>query len=384
MTKSTNPLKIGFVLDDGLDNPDGVQQNILTLGKWLVDAGHEVKYLVGETHRNDLPGVIVLSRNLRVSFNGNRLSIPLFSSATKIKALIKNEKFDIVHVQVPYSPFMAARLLKRVGSATAIVGTFHILPTSAVSLWGTKLLGMLLFWNLKKFNRHLAVSEPASIFAKQSFGINCDILPNPVDIKKYKNNQKIDNGSDSVRIVFLGRLVPRKGCGYLLKAIKTMLDNYPPATKFQINICGDGPQSKQLMQYAADNNLLGYMSFHGFVSEQDKIKMLRQADIAVFPSLNGESFGIVLVEAMAANGGIVIGGDNPGYRSVLGSLPESLIDPRLTDDFSKMLAQFIDSPDSRRYLLQKQQALVGQFDIDIIGPKLLKIYSDCIYAKKSG
>src|ERR1700760_451276 len=104
-------MKIGLVLDDTLDTPDGVQQYVIQVGTWLTAQGHEVHYLVGATERTDIPHIHSLSRNLKVKFNGNRMSMPLPTSKRTLKRFLHEQQFDVLHVQVPYSPFMAGRLL---------------------------------------------------------------------------------------------------------------------------------------------------------------------------------------------------------------------------------------------------------------------------------
>src|SRR4051812_47082988 len=99
MANTPQTYKIGFVLDDGLDKPDGVQQYILTLGAWLSEQGHEVHYLVGQTNRTDIKNVHSLSKNIRVQFNGNRMSIPLPTSSRKLRSFLRAEHFDILHIQ---------------------------------------------------------------------------------------------------------------------------------------------------------------------------------------------------------------------------------------------------------------------------------------------
>ncbi|HTH72515.1 MAG TPA: glycosyltransferase family 4 protein, partial [Candidatus Pristimantibacillus sp.] len=105
-------LKIGLVLDDSLDKVDGVQQYVLIVGRWLTAQGHDVHYLVGETKRTDLPGMHSLARNVKVRFNKNRMAIPLPANLRAIRALLKREQFDVLHVQVPYSPALAGRIIK--------------------------------------------------------------------------------------------------------------------------------------------------------------------------------------------------------------------------------------------------------------------------------
>lgn len=375
MKKNTR-LRIGFVLDDGLDKPDGVQQNILTLGSWLTLQGHDVYYIVGETFRTDLANVIILSKNIKVNFNGNSLTIPLLSSSKKITDTV-NKKFDIIHVQVPYSPLMSARLINRLDEKTKVIGTFHILPTGKISYFGTKLLGIWLIRNLKKFDKHLAVSPPAKDFAQQTFNIKCEVLPNPVDLDKYRPSDIVKKNDDVVKLLFVGRLVSRKGCKYLLEAINKIVIENNTKNAFHLDICGDGLLRKNLEAYVAKNNLNNYVTFHGFVDEDKKILMMQRADISIFPSVSGESFGIVLLEAMAA-GGIVLGGNNPGYSTILSKSTESLIDVKDIDKFSLKLANLISSRIDRQRIYRSQQELVKQYDVNVVGKNLLAIYKDCI------
>ena len=125
-------MKIGFVFDDSLDNLDGVQQYITTLGAWYVQQGHEVHYLVGETKLTEMAGGLVhsLSRNIHVRFNGNRLSVPRRSSSKHIKQLLAELKLDVLHVQMPFSPLMAAKVINSAEPRTAVIATFHIAPYS--------------------------------------------------------------------------------------------------------------------------------------------------------------------------------------------------------------------------------------------------------------
>ena len=104
-------MKIALVLDDSLDKPDGVQQYVLTLGSWLTSQKHEVHYLVGATSRKDIPNVHSLSANMRVRFNKNRASMPMIANRKAIRALTEKEKFDVLHVQMPYSPLLAGKII---------------------------------------------------------------------------------------------------------------------------------------------------------------------------------------------------------------------------------------------------------------------------------
>src|SRR4051812_3995826 len=113
-------LKIGLVLDTSLDPTDGVQQYVISVGEWLRGRGHDVHYLVGQTARHDLPNVHSLARNIGVVFNGNRTTIPLPTSRRKLRRFLDRQRFDVLHVQTPHSPFMSQRLILVADKRTAI------------------------------------------------------------------------------------------------------------------------------------------------------------------------------------------------------------------------------------------------------------------------
>lgn len=365
-------MKIGFVLDDGLDNPDGVQQYVKGLGKWMSNVGHEVHYLVGETSSADVDNIHVLAKNLSVRFNANRLSTPLPAPGRKIESLLREEMFDILHIQVPYSPFMAGKVIKHSASSTHVVGTFHVLPFGMLQRLGIRAWGRLLRRSSKGIDYMIAVSEPAAELCKTTMGITPTVIGNHVDIAKYRTSTK--RTSDVVNLVFLGRLVERKGILELLEAIKIIQDSKLVRKPIKVHIGGDGPLSKKVSEYISDNNLSSVVTMYGKVSEKDKPSFLAQANIAIFPSLGGESFGIVLIEAMAANAEVVIGGDNPGYRSVLGNHEHLLVNPREHKGFARDLAELCNKPELRRKLNLKQQQLIQSYDINIIGERILDVY----------
>jgi phosphatidylinositol alpha-mannosyltransferase len=374
---SRQKLKIAFVLDDGMDRQAGVQQYLLTLGVWYQSLGHEVHYIVGETENQAIPNLHVMSRNFKAYFNGNRVSTPLPASRQKIKSLLVREQFDMLHIQVPYSPFMAAQVINLAPKQTVIIGTFHIMPYGWLQVIGNWLLGLSLRRSLRKFDKMFAVSSAAQRFAKQSFGVDCEVLPNPIDYHKYHVARKRQKTNATKELVFIGRLVTRKGCGELLKALAYLNEHGLASRPWQLRICSDGPQRKALTQYAVEHGLDPRISFEGYITEAQKICFLQTADIAVFPSLGGESFGIVLTEALAAGSAIVLGGDNPGYRTVLESFPGSLFDPKDTVSFAELLAQYIDDQSAWDDLFDKQQTIGDAYDVSNIGRRLLETYNRC-------
>ncbi len=375
-------MKIGFVLDDSLDKPDGVQQYIMTLGAWLVSRGHEVHYLAGESNRADLKSVHSLSRNVGVRFNQNRMSIPLPASTTKIKELLGKLKLDVLHVQMPYSPMLGAKVIKQASPATAVVGTFHIVPYSDFERYATRLLRLWLHRTLARFDGVISVSPAAKLFAKESLGLSSEVLPNVVNVASLSKGKALESlKDDKTNIVFLGRLVERKGSLQLLEAAD-ILNQQGKLEKLRILICGTGPLERRLRRFIAAKGLASNVQFLGFVDEQEKADYLASADIAIFPSLGGESFGIVLIEAIAAGAGMVLGGDNPGYQNVLeeASVLFNAAQPR---EIAAKLSEYAESRSKRQAVHHKQQEILKRYDVQTVGPRIEAFYQDAI-AKRKG
>jgi phosphatidyl-myo-inositol alpha-mannosyltransferase len=371
-------MKIALVLDDTLDTPDGVQQYVLTIGAWLATQGHEVHYLVGQTIRSDIPNVHVMSRNIHVKFNGNRMSMPLPVSNRRLRTFLTEQQFDVIHVQVPYSPFMAGRLVKSAPRRTAIVGTFHILPYSRLVTFANHLLAAANRRSGKRFDRMLAVSAPARLFARSIYGYEAEVLPNPVQLAQFRG---IESGNPDTNIVFLGRLVERKGSLQLLQAVAYLKEEQLYRGDFRVYIGGKGELQPVLTAFIHDHGLEDVVALQGFVEEADKAAFLAQADIAVYPSLAGESFGIVLLEGMAVARGVVLGGNNPGYAAVLEPYAGQLFDPRDTRAFAELLAWQLDHPEARARAAELQRGYVEHFDVAVVGSHLVSIYTHLLQTK---
>jgi phosphatidylinositol alpha-mannosyltransferase len=373
-------VKIGFVFDDSLDSYDGVAQYVKNLGGWLSEQGHEVRYLVGETKMLFWEGgkVYSMSKNIKVSFNGNQARIPYKASKKRIKEILRDEQFDILHVQIPYSPLMSQKIINVADNKSAIIGTFHVAPGDFMSTWGGHILRLLYRNSIKKFGKILSVSIAAEKYAKSAFHVNTTILPNVVDVEKFKSAYTKNKTRD---ILFFGRLVPRKGAKEMIEAFN-ILSKYEKNVR--LSIAGSGPMENELKKLVHELKIDEKVEFLGFIEEADKAKLLASAKIVCFPSLGGESFGIVLIEAMAAGGGVVIGGDNAGYRSVLGKKSELLFNPKDPLAFAGKLSELLKNKKLRQELHDWQQNEVLQYDINTVGKKLEKVYSGALVAKHKG
>lgn len=371
MSPRTDRLRIALVYDDTLDRHGGIAQYCLTLGAQLQRRGHEVAYLVGQSDTNDRQGAPVrsLARNVVVCFNGNRLSIPLRSSRREIAATLVAARVDVVHVQVPYSPVMAGRVLATVDDETAVVGTCHVYSERPIPRAGARLLGRVTAETLRRFDELVAVSPPAAEFARL-LGVQVSaVVPNMIEIEALQGGPA-PRGRARPTIVYVGNLVPRKGVDGLIAGFAVLAVDHPTA---RLTIAGDGPLRGRLERQAQRLGVAHRVDFAGAVSEAEKGVLLRNADIACFPARYGESFGVVLLEAMAAGAGVVVGGANPGHRFVLGR-DELCVDPDAPLAVADALRRLLSNPASRRKLAREQAETVVRFDAACVTDQVMEVY----------
>lgn len=377
-------LKIAQVIDDTLDSTDGVQQVVLATGKWLTEQGHEVHYIASDTQRTDLPHVHSLARNLRLRFNGNRLGMSLPADRQAIRELLAREDFDVVHIQVPYSPFLSGRLIRALPERTALVGTYTILPLSSLARTGGKVLGWAQRATISRFDELLGASGPAAVYSEQVTGRHTVPVGNPVDGTPFtaaRAQALAEADHDGpVRVLFLGRLVERKGAGALLEA--AALARHRTDRDFHVEIAGKGPLLEQYQKRAQELGIEDIVTFSGFVAEEAKPELLAHADVIALPALGGESFGISLVEAFAAGTGAVLAGNNEGYSAVAGPLTECLVDPQDAEGFARRLAELIDDPGQRAQMSRKQVERARSFASDVVGRRIVASYHRAIRARQ--
>lgn len=378
MSIAKNKLKIAFLFDDSLDRPDGVQQYVLLVGQWLTAQGHQVYYLCGESYRNDLSNIVSISSNITVRFNGNRMTIPFYVRKKDLIDILNNN-FDVWHIQMPYSPMLTGRIIKyyikNKLKLPILCATFHIYSEKYLIKLSSKVLAKMTETTTSKINLIYSASLASEKFCLENYHRNSKFLGYPIDfnrfyeaqpLKKY-SHQKIQN------ILFIGRLVPRKGCLQLLKAVKFLKEDLA-VSNFRVLICGHGPLLHQLQKYTEVNHLKHIVHFEGYVTEEDKPKYYASSDITVFPSLGGESFGIVLLEALASGKSVVLAGNNYGYSNVLKQKPELLFNPLQPDILAKKIAYFLTAPVESKSLKQWGQIYAKQFDINLIGKKIESQY----------
>jgi phosphatidylinositol alpha-mannosyltransferase len=369
-------LRVGLLYDDSVDRPGGVAQYVASLAGSLRRRGHHVAVLAGASEARELEGCVVhsLARNVPVRFNGSAHTMPVLASRRRIRQLLRRESFDVIHVQVPYSPFLAGRVIAGLPSRVALVGTFHVASERALPRIGARLLSAVTQRSLARFDRIVSVSNCAAEFAATTYGCGpTQVVPNMIDSPYATQTPARRRASGSPMIVFLGALVPRKGPDRLIEAFALLCACSPYA---RLEIAGDGPLREALMRRTRRLGLTGSVRFHGQVSNVEKRRLFGSADIACFPSSFGESFGVVLLEAIAAGAGVVLAGDAAGYRELFADMPDAICrtDPR---DIASRLHGLSDH--ERRDRLRAQQlGLLSRFDSSLVTAQVLDVYREAL------
>jgi phosphatidylinositol alpha-mannosyltransferase len=228
---------------------------------------------------------------------------------TAVKALLRQEQFDVIHLHEPLIPVLPYLVL--LNSRSVNVATFHAFRAS--SPWYTAFKPYMTFM-MSRLDARIAVSEPARDFVSQYFHGPYDIVPNGIDVHRFRDVEPFPWAGDGVpRILFVGRYnEPRKGFKYLLRAMPSIQQQFPDA---RLVVVGGGKPDRfdGLMERYGVRNV----DFVGLITPEELPRYYASCDLFCAPSISGESFGIVLLEAMAS-GRPVVAGDIPGYRSVMG------------------------------------------------------------------
>jgi phosphatidyl-myo-inositol alpha-mannosyltransferase len=196
-------VKIGYLLDDTLDKPDGVQQYVLAVSEYMRSRGHEVHYLVADTVRSDITNVHSLGKFVSLKFNGNTVRTPRPASKKAIKELVDKLDLDVLHVQLGFSPFFGAHVINSVSDRCTVVGTWHTFPSGLLHTISNWLLGKVISKPLSRVHTMVSVSPATQGFVKKVFGRDSKVIANAVPVAKFATAGRKPNGK--VRILFLGK-----------------------------------------------------------------------------------------------------------------------------------------------------------------------------------
>jgi phosphatidylinositol alpha-mannosyltransferase len=307
---SLRPVRVGFVCPYSLTLPGGVQGQVLGLARAMRAAGHEVRVLGPCDGPPPDAGVTPLGNSIPLAANGSVAPIaPDIPCVLRTIRAMRDEEFDIVHLHEPLvpGPCMTVALLKN----TPLVGTFHAAGVSASYRWASGPLT----WLANRLDIACAVSEDARRLAEHYLGGDYEMVFNGIEVERFA--KATPTPTDGPTIFFLGRHEERKGLAVLLDAMPSL----PVSTRLWV--ASDGPQTAELMARTASDPRIEWL---GRIDDAEKAQRLRGADVFCAPSLHGESFGVVLLEAMAAATPIVAT-NIPGYARVARDGREALLVP---------------------------------------------------------
>lgn len=326
-------MKIGLVCPYNIFKGGGVQECVLALQTELSKRGHTVLIVSPQPRENgksapDFVRLLGRATDVKSPFHTTaQVSVSVEPNA--VDRLLEQENFDILHFHEPWVPLLSRQLLQK--SQAKNVATFHAkLPDTVMSRTIEKVITPYTGSVLKYLHGLTAVSETAAAYVRSLTDQPVQIVPNGIDLKKYQIARKTAKPEDI--IFFIGRLERRKGLKYLIRAVQKLQTTKPHV---RLVVAGDGPDRQQLERYAKEHDV--HVQFLGQINEVAKLRLFHRASVFCSPARYGESFGIVLLEAMAC-GLPTVAGDNPGYASVLqGTGQLSLVDPRNTAEFARKL-----------------------------------------------
>ena len=368
-TAGERALRVAIVCPYSLSVFGGVQGQVLGLAHALRQRGLDTRVIAPCDGPPPEPGITTAGPTRRFPSNGSIAPITSnhLAAARTLEAL-RNFAPDVVHLHEPLTPGPTHAAL--VGTDLPVVGTFHACYASGYNKWYAALRRPLQRM-VDRLTVCTAVSPEASRDVRSAFGVDCRILFNGVEGEQYARAEPWP--SDEPAIMFVGRHEPRKGLEVLLDAF-AMLDR--PA---RLWVASAGPQTDGLRSRGIPG-----VEWLGRVTEAEKARRLRGAAIACFPSIEGESFGVVLLEAMAA-GTAVVASDLTGYRAVARTGDEArLVPPGDPGALAEALRGLLDDPEARAKVAAVGSARATELSMEHLAEQYEGVYEDAIRMTRGG
>lgn len=366
-------MKIGIVCPYSLVRGGGVQEHVLAQAAELNRRGHSAKIITLRPRGyKDISKKDCIFLGSGFDFRSPMHTTTQLSasiSTDEIDVMLANEGFDILHFHEPWQPLLSRQVLTR--STCPNVATFHAKVLETMMARSVmKVVTPYTKSILEYIDTITAVSPAAADYVKTLTDKPITYVPNGINLSKFHEPRKAKAADDHLKILYIGRLERRKGVKYLLKAFKLVSADAP---NIELLIAGEGPDRKKL-EYMAAQLGLNNVKFLGYVSEKQKINLLRDSDLFVSPAIHGESFGIVLLEAMAS-GLPTVAADNDGYSHLmqgLGSL--SLVNVYDTLEFARRIQLILFEPTLRKLWRDWARGYVKQFSYEKVVDQYENVY----------
>lgn len=364
-------LRVGIVCPYSFDAPGGVQFHIRDLAEALMAQGHDVSVLAPADEDTEIPDFITSGgKALPIKYNGSvaRLTFgPL--AARRVRRWLKEGEFDILHLHEPMTPSLS--MLALWNARGPIVGTFH---TALIRSRALQFVFPLVRPSLEKFSARIAVSEDARRTLIDHLGGDAIVIPNGVYVEPFARAQSDERwvgSAEAPTIAFLGRLdEPRKGLHVLTDAIPHIVRQSPGA---RFLVAGRGDEGKALAIEKL-GELAQHVEFLGGISDDEKAALLSSVDLYIAPQTGGESFGIVLVEAMSA-GAVVVASNLGAFERVLDyGRAGFMFENGNGEDLARQVVHALNNPEERRLKAKNASEFVQQFDWSQVTSKVLTVY----------
>jgi phosphatidylinositol alpha-mannosyltransferase len=365
-------IRIGMVCPYGWDTPGGVQTHIRDLTQHLIDEGHYVSVLapISDESISHEDYVVNAGKPISIPVNGSVARVifgPIASS--RAKQWIASGDFDLLHLHEPAIPSLS--LLACSAAEGPLVGTFHVSTPKKKAIYA---IGPILEPIVEKLTARIAVSELARSTLKDHFETDAVVIPNGIDGQKFSNAKVLEEFSGDYTVGFIGRFEePRKG-------LQVLIDSLPIVARFIPNvrylIAGPGENKDFLKEI--DPQLRNRIKFLGRLTDEDKASFLKSIKIYVAPNTGGESFGIILTEALSA-GTAVVASDIPAFEAVLeNGEAGALFINEDSEDLAKTLVSMLKDDQKRNRLASNGKLSAQKYDWQVVAEQIESVYEMAI------
>ena len=359
-------LRIGLVCPYSWDVPGGVQNHIRDLAEYLINNGHHVEVLAPATESEDLPDYVVnAGRSVSIPYNGAVARVLFGVGAnSRVRSWINDGDFDLLHLHEPAIPSLS--LLACWAGEGAMVGTFHAAAKYQKAIVA---IGPILEPVIEKLSARIAVSESARLTLTAHLETDAIVIPNGIYADNYRDGSSRTEWQGNT-IGFLGRFEEDR------KGLPVLLDALPIISRFipDIRVLIAGPGDSEEVLAKVDPQLRNRVEFLGKISEEDKADFLASVSLYIAPNTGGESFGIILAEAMAG-GAAVVASDIPAFADVLGNGQYgALFESENSENLAKVIIDLLRDDTKRRELAKAGAVHAQRFDWGQVGEEIFEVY----------
>jgi len=364
-------LKVGIVSPYGYPHPGGVNEHVRYTYEAMRRLGHDVWIITSKygKERESEGHIIRLGTGYAFPANGSMGRVTLsWRFKRRARELLAEHRFDVLHFHEPLVPFLSPTVLDQ--SDTVNVATFHAFGGFSPSYWvGRRFAGRL----AGKLHGRIAVSGAARHFISRYFPGDYRIIPNGVDLDRFADAEPFDHLRDgTLNILFVGRFEERKGFIHLLKAYHRLRKRHVDA---RLLVIGTGPKAREYRRYIGLRQIRD-VEFLGRVADDDKARYFASADVFCSPATGQESFGVVLLEAMAT-GVPIVASDIHGYKSVVQrGVQGLLVEPRNHRALAAALYALAVDPELRNRMGEAGRSRAPDYSWDRVTERIVAYYHD--------